>query len=96
MRELDATSATFAAQLEQLLAWDLGVDSDIDIAVAQIIKQVRSAGDEQLLALTRTFDNGPTSLAARLRDLVYGEVEAHSSASGPSSLRARARAVVSL
>lgn len=57
MRELDATSATFAAQLEQLLAWDLGVDSDIDIAVAQIIKQVRSAGDEQLLALTRTFDN---------------------------------------
>ena len=56
MRELDATSATFAAQLDQLLAWDLGVDSDTDVAVAQIIKQVRSAGDEQLLALTRTFD----------------------------------------
>ena len=29
--------------------------------------------------LVRTFDNGPASLAARLRDLVQGEVEQHSS-----------------
>ena len=45
MRELDATLATFPAQLDQLLAWDLGVDSDIDVTVAQIIKEVRGAGD---------------------------------------------------
>ena len=56
MRELDATLATFPAQLDQLLAWDLGVDSDIDVTVAQIIKEVRGAGDEQLLTLTRKFD----------------------------------------
>jgi len=29
--------------------------------------------------LRRTFDNGPASLAAQLRDLVRGEVEQHSS-----------------
>ena len=56
MRERDATLATFPAQLDQLLAWDLGVDSDIDVTVAQIIKEVRGAGDEQLLTLTRKFD----------------------------------------
>ena len=56
MRELDATLSTFPAQLDELLAWDLGVDSDIDVTVAQIIKQVRTDGDEQLLTLTRKFD----------------------------------------
>lgn len=56
MRQLDATAPTFAAQLEDLLAWDLGIDSDIDITVAQIIKAVRSNGDAELLALTQQFD----------------------------------------
>ena len=57
VRELDATLATFSSQLDQLLAWDLGVDSEIDVTVARIIDQVRSEGDEQLLTLTRKFDN---------------------------------------
>ena len=57
MRELDATSASFWQQLDELLAWDLGADSDIDVTVAQIIKQVRSRGDDELLALTRKFDD---------------------------------------
>ena len=57
MRELDATSAPFWQQLDELLAWDLGVDSDIDVTVAQIIKQVRTRGDDELLALTRKFDD---------------------------------------
>ena len=61
MRELDATLATFSSQLDQLLAWDLGVDSEIDVTVARIIDQVRSEGDEQLLTLTRKFDNDAQS-----------------------------------
>ena len=42
MRELDATTANFAAELETLLAWDLSVDSEIDTQVANIIKRVRT------------------------------------------------------
>ena len=57
MRELDATSAPFWQQLDELLAWDLGVDSDIDVTVAQIIKQVRTRESDELLALTRKFDD---------------------------------------
>jgi histidinol dehydrogenase len=56
MRNLDATAADFADELERLLAWDLSVDSEIDLAVAEIIRQVRAEGDTQLLALTQRFD----------------------------------------
>lgn len=56
MRNLDATTEDFANQLERLLAWDLGVDSEIDVAVAEIIRQVRTEGDACLLALTKRFD----------------------------------------
>ena len=41
MRELDATTANFAAELETLLAWDLSVDSEIDLQVANIVKRVK-------------------------------------------------------
>jgi len=56
MRHLDATAADFADELEHLLAWDLSVDSKIDLAVSEIIRQVRAEGDGQLLALTQRFD----------------------------------------
>jgi histidinol dehydrogenase len=56
MRHLDATAADFADELERLLAWDLSVDSKIDLAVSEIIRQVRAEGDGQLLALTQRFD----------------------------------------
>ena len=52
MRELDATTANFAAELETLLAWDLSVDSEIDFQVANIVKRVKTKGDAELLALT--------------------------------------------
>lgn len=56
MRHLDATAADFADELERLLAWDLSVDSKIDLAVSEIIRQVRAEGDGQLLTLTQRFD----------------------------------------
>ena len=56
MRELDATTANFAAELETLLAWDLSVDSEIDLQVANIVKRVKTKGDAELLALTYQFD----------------------------------------
>ena len=56
MRHLDATAADFADELERLLAWDLSVDSKIDLAVSEIIRQVRAEGDGQLLAHTQRFD----------------------------------------
>ena len=56
MRELDATTAKFATQLDSLLAWDLSVDSEIDTQVANIIKRVRTKGDAELLVLTHQFD----------------------------------------
>lgn len=56
MRKLDATNPEFADQLARLLAWDMSVDSDIDVTVAQIIRQVRADGDTKLLELTHKFD----------------------------------------
>ena len=56
MRELDATTANFAAELETLLAWDLSVDSEIDFQVANIVRRVKTKGDAELLALTHQFD----------------------------------------
>ena len=56
MRELDATTANFAAELETLLAWDLSVDSEIDLQVANIVKRVKTKGDAEVLALTYQFD----------------------------------------
>ncbi len=56
MKMLDASSPDFSVELEQLLDWDLSVDSDVDLAVAGIIKRVRQHGDAQLLALTQQFD----------------------------------------
>ena len=66
MRELDATATDFASQLDDLLAWDMGIDSAVDVTVAQIIKRIRSNGDAELLALTRQFDNVDAASAAEL------------------------------
>lgn len=66
MRELDATAPDFASQLDDLLAWDMGIDSAVDVTVAQIIKRIRSNGDAELLALTRQFDNVDAASAAEL------------------------------
>jgi len=66
MRHLDATAPDFGDQLERLLDWDLSVDSDIDVVVAEIIRQVRGEGDAQLLELTRRFDGIAASDMAEL------------------------------
>ena len=72
IRELDASLSVFETQLSELLAWDMSVDSDIDITVSQIIRQVRANGDQELLDLTRQFDGLD---AASLADLEIGKAE---------------------
>ena len=72
MRQLDATTSQFTEQLDALLAWDLSVDSAIDTQVSDIIKRVRTHGDEELLALTRQFDRVD---AAELSELEIGQDE---------------------
>ena len=82
MRELDATTANFAAELETLLAWDLSVDSEIDFQVAKIVKRVKTKGDAELLALTHQFDRVD---AAEVADLEIRQDELADAWAGLSS-----------
>ena len=82
MRELDATTANFAAELETLLAWDLSVDSEIDLQVANIVKRVKTKGDAELLALTYQFDRVD---AAEVADLEIRQDELADAWAGLSS-----------
>jgi histidinol dehydrogenase len=56
LRKLASTGENFAEDLEALLAWDMGASSDVDLVVAEIIAQVRTSGDDALLAYTKKFD----------------------------------------
>ncbi len=82
MRELDATTPNFAAELETLLAWDLSVDSEIDFQVAKIVKRVKTKGDAELLALTHQFDRVD---AAEVADLEIRQDELADAWAGLSS-----------
>ena len=56
-RRLDFHSANFAADFEALLDSNRESDSDVNVAVASIIADIRNHGDQALLALTAKFDN---------------------------------------
>lgn len=90
MKMLDASSPDFSVELEQLLDWDLSVDSDVDLAVAGIIKQVRQHGDAQLLALTQQFDG---VVAASMSEL---EISADELAAAWERIDAQAQQALSL
>ena len=55
-RRLVYGDKTFAAELDHLLAWDTVSDTGVQQAVADIVEQVRSRGDEALLEFTNRFD----------------------------------------
>ena len=66
MRTLTSTDADFDSQLTQLLAFETVNDKDLLTTVDDIIAQVRSSGDEAVLALTQKFDQHPAQSMAEL------------------------------
>jgi len=55
--KLDASSAGFDQQLQQLLAWDESDDRDIHQRVLDIIADVRKNGDKAVIDYTNRFDH---------------------------------------
>lgn len=53
---LDTHQADFDQKLEELLAWESVSDDNVQVAVANIVADVRKRGDEALLEYTRRFD----------------------------------------
>ena len=56
MRQISSIADDFPQQLDELLAWDMSTSSDVVVVVAEIIAEVRTRGDEALLAYTKKFD----------------------------------------
>lgn len=57
IRRLSSVDDHFQAELDQLLSFEVSVDSEIERTVTQILHQIRTHGDRALLELTRQFDN---------------------------------------
>lgn len=66
MRRLSTQDAEFATQLKQLLAFETVNDPALLRTVDQIIADVRTHGDAQVLALTQQFDQHPAQTMAEL------------------------------
>ena len=64
---LDATDANFAAQLQNLLAWDESSDFEIHKRVLDIIADVRSNGDVAVINYTNQFDRCNIQNASELQ-----------------------------
>lgn len=56
IRRLNAASAGFQGQLEQLLAFEEAASVSVDETVKAVIAQVRAEGDKALVELTNRFD----------------------------------------
>lgn len=66
IRKLDANDVGFAAQLDELLAWDGVSDAAVNDTVNGIIARIRSEGDAALLEFTNRFDGWQPAKAADL------------------------------
>ncbi len=56
LKQLNSQEPQFWQNLEALLAWDSVADEKVLLTVRDIIKQVRSRGDEAVVEYTRQFD----------------------------------------
>jgi histidinol dehydrogenase len=65
-RRLSTASPGFDAELERLISFEAAQDAQVDDAVAAIVADVRSRGDEALLEYTRKFDRLDAPNAAAL------------------------------
>ncbi|MCC6915829.1 histidinol dehydrogenase [Nitrosomonas sp.] len=57
IRQLSSADVNFQAELDKLLSFEVSVDSEIERTVTQILRQIRTHGDDALLEFTRRFDN---------------------------------------
>ncbi|WP_237057763.1 histidinol dehydrogenase [Microbulbifer sediminum] len=64
IRRLDAASAGFERQLDELLAWEAVADEAVEQTVAAILRDVRSRGDAALVEYTNRFDRRELQAAA--------------------------------
>ena len=53
---LDSSDDNFDADLKCLLAWDSATDDAVFATVNEILRDVKSKGDEALLEYSRRFD----------------------------------------
>lgn len=67
MRRLCTTDAGFEAELAQLTYWEDTAGDEVETVVADIIRAVRSRGDEALLDYTRSLDRRAVGSAAELQ-----------------------------
>ncbi|MGM8886242.1 histidinol dehydrogenase [Psychrobacter sp. 1U2] len=66
MRQLTTQDSDFEQQLSTLLAFETVNDADLLQTVDDIIAQVRTHGDSEVLALTQKFDQHPATIMAEL------------------------------
>ena len=64
---LSTQQVDFDQQLDTLLAWDVGDNSDVAEVVADVLADVRTRGDEAILAYTQKFDGLDINSAEDLR-----------------------------
>ncbi len=75
LRTLTTTDADFDAQFQRVLHWSAETDAAIESRVAEILADVRTRGDEAVLAYTARFDHLEASSVAGL-ELTRSELKA--------------------
>jgi histidinol dehydrogenase len=66
IREFSSTSDRFRTELDALLAWDSVSDDAVQIAVSNIVEQVRLKGDEAVIDFTNRFDRRKVTSSTEL------------------------------
>ena len=61
---LNYTAADFYQQLDDVLAWDAGIDGDVAKIVTDILKDVKQRGNAAVLEYTNKFDRMSLSNAS--------------------------------
>ncbi|NOT16208.1 MAG: histidinol dehydrogenase [Methylotenera sp.] len=75
IRKLSTKDASFDADLKALLAFETAQDDSIDVVVANILKDVKSRGDEAVLEYTSRFDKTSASSLTEL-EITQAELQA--------------------
>ncbi|MBS3785530.1 MAG: histidinol dehydrogenase, partial [Gammaproteobacteria bacterium] len=66
IRRLSTTQPDFQTQLGALTNWDDGATHAVESAVSEILKRVRSQGDQALLDYSKTLDDYPVDAVSQL------------------------------
>lgn len=66
INRLRSTDSDFQSRLRQLLAYEPTEDAAVEVAVAQILRDIRQRGDTALIEYTQRFDRNPAASPAGL------------------------------